>query len=66
MKKNDRAKKIERAIVLTWDSLVSHLEGTHTISSTGKKYVSEVGDQKFHRRCVKDYAEVIKILSDLY
>ncbi len=53
----NRAKKIEQAIKLTYDSLQSHLKYTHAHSSEG---------QKFHIKCVKEYAEVIKLLSELY
>lgn len=58
MKKKDhsREKKIERAIRLTWDSLESHLKYTHVSTSEG---------YNFHIKCVKEYAEVIKILSEL-
>ena len=54
---NEKAKKIDRAIRLTWESLESHLHWTHKKSSEGLK---------FHRKCIKDYAEIIKILSELY
>lgn len=64
--KNDRAKKIDNAIRIVWDSLDSHLSGTHTLTTTQKKYVEEVGSNKFHQKCVKEYAEVIKVLSELY
>ena len=50
-----RSKDIERALLLVWDSLESHLDATYRGS-----------DKKFHRQCVKEYAEVIHILSRLY
>ena len=56
MAKKNREKDIERAIRLTWGSLESHLLWTHRKSSEG---------QKFHKRCVKDYAETLKILAEL-
>ena len=56
-KKHQREQRIERAIRLTWSSLKSHLEWTHARSSEG---------QKFHKACVQEYAETIKILSSLY
>jgi hypothetical protein len=55
--KNERAKKIEQAIRLIWESLESHLYYTHAKSSEGIR---------FHKRCVRDYAALIKILSELY
>ena len=54
---NEKARKIDRAIRLTWESLESHLAWTHKQSSEGTT---------FHRKCIKDYAEIIKILSELY
>lgn len=54
--KTKKEKKIERAIRLTWSSLESHLQYTHKQSSEGKT---------FHRKCVKEYSELINILSDL-
>lgn len=60
MKSKERAKLIERAIRLTWSSLDSHLELTH------RKAPKFVGREKFHKTCVKDYAEMIVILTKLY
>lgn len=54
---DQRAKKIDRALKLAWDSLQSHLNWTHHISSEGKI---------FHKKCVKQYAELMKLLSELY
>jgi hypothetical protein len=55
-RKQERSSKIERAIRLTWGSLQSHLDATHDLSH----------DRAFHRKCVQEYAEIIKILSELY
>jgi hypothetical protein len=52
-----RAKHVERAIRLTWVSLESHLEYTHRKDGAGFT---------FHKRAVRDYAEVILLLSNLY
>lgn len=54
---NKRAAKIDKAIRLAWESLESHLHWTHNKSSEGIK---------FHRKCINEYAEIIKILSELY
>ena len=51
-----REEKIKRLIELAWSSLESHLDWTHKDSSEGKK---------FHKRCVKEYSEMIKLLSEL-
>jgi len=59
MKAQDKkAKKIERAIQIIWDSLDSHLE--YVYNSESKE------DKDFHKQCVKEYAEVIKIITELY
>jgi hypothetical protein len=54
--KHNKEKKIERALRLTWDSLQSHLEYTYKKSWEGKQ---------FHKKAVKDYSEIISILSEL-
>lgn len=41
---------------LTWDSLQSHLDGTYLKSPEGIA---------FHRKCVKEYAEMIQLLATL-
>jgi hypothetical protein len=57
MKAVEKAKMIERAIKLAYDSLDSHLRYTYVKSSEG---------QLFHKKCVVEYAEIISILSKLY
>lgn len=54
--KHSKEKKIEKAIRLTWDSLQSHLKYTQIKTTEGIA---------FHKKCVKEYAETIKILSEL-
>ncbi len=49
-------KKLERLIRLAWESLESHLKYTYLKSSEGKH---------FHKQCVRDYGEMIKLLSEL-
>lgn len=66
MNKIDRAKKIDWAIRILWESLESHIKGTHTLTTTQKRYVNEVGSSAFHKKCVDEYAAVIKILTELY
>jgi len=56
MAKQNKDKKKERAIRLTWTSLESHLYWTHSKSSEGKQ---------FHKRAIKEYVEIISILSEL-
>lgn len=52
-----RAKRIDEAIRFTWSSLESHLQYTH------EKHHDSAA---FHKKCVKEYANTIKLLSDLY
>lgn len=54
----NKAEKIETALRLVWDSLESHLSYTY------KKEKGE--DMKFHKKCVQDYATLLKIISELY
>ena len=55
-----RPQEIEKAIRTVWDSLESHLMYTHS----GKLPPHET--REFHKKCIKEYAEVISILSQLY
>lgn len=57
MTKDDRAKKIDTLIRMVWSSLESHLEWTHTDCEEGKD---------FHKKCIKEYSEIVKLLSELY
>jgi hypothetical protein len=58
LSKKQRAREIEKAIRLAYSSLESHLPYTH------KKHVD--GSMKFHRECIREYSEIISILSKLY
>lgn len=56
-----KQKKIIKAIRIVWDSLESHLD-----SSADKRLKGGIiGTRNFHKKCVQEYAEVIKILSEL-
>jgi hypothetical protein len=59
-KEQKRARQIARAIHLAYGSLRSHLQYTYG----GKMVRNE--DNKFHQKCCKEYAEIIKILTSLY
>lgn len=60
MTKEERAKVIQRIIFLVWDSLDSHLPYTYE-SDEGVK-----ASPAFHKKCVKEYAEIIKLLTSIY
>lgn len=53
----NKQKLIERAMILVWDSLQSHLPYTYLKTAEGKR---------FHRKAIKDYVELLDILDKLY
>jgi hypothetical protein len=57
MTKKERAKLIERGIRLTYDSLQSHLRYT---------YERHRDSASHHIKSVREYAELIQILTKLY
>lgn len=68
-----RAAKIRQAIKLAWGSLDSHLEWTthrvypkKRLTALEKKLIKENGGVIFHRKCIAEYAKLIKLLSELY
>lgn len=58
--KKQRAKHIEEAMRIVWSSLESHLSYTHG------RVRNRLENHSFHKRCVRDYARTIEILSQLY
>lgn len=56
-KPHQKERKIEKAMRLTFDSLQSHLRYTYIKTSEGTK---------FHKDCVKEYAIILSVLSELY
>ena len=70
MNLKERNKKIVRAIELSWESLESHLKYTHSkVQIKNEKYKKVLnryfGGNKFHIQCVKEYSEIISILTSL-
>lgn len=61
-KKQKRARRLQTAIELTWDSLQSHLSWCYA----KKKRLGYKESRKFHQKCVQEYAQVIKNLSKCY
>ena len=57
MNKKDRAKAVEKIIRQAWSSLESHLRFTHIKTSEGTT---------FHRKCIKEYIEIITEASKLF
>jgi len=66
MKAQKRAEKIKRGILLAWDSCRSHLDGCVTTDDVPKKALPVYGNKAFHRKCVKEYIEIMDIFSDLW
>lgn len=64
LSKGQRAKIVDEALKLVYDSLRSHLGYTHQQVSKGTQKVS--GDEKFHRKTVKEYAWLMFLISRLY
>lgn len=52
-----KEKKIERIIELAYDSLKSHFPYTRIKTTEGKD---------FHKKAIQEYAEIIKLTSELY
>ena len=57
-----RAKVIDEAIRLVYDSLQSHLPYTHV----GPDSLMPGETTEFHKKCVKEYSRVLELLSKLY
>jgi len=55
--KSNRQETIDKLIRQVWLSLDSHLDLTHKKSPEGPK---------FHQACCKEYAEIIRDLTNLY
>lgn len=58
-----KEKLIEEGIKLTYDSLESHLKWTYGEISEERKKDGETNN--FHKKCVKEYARIITIFSEL-
>lgn len=62
MQKNEKAKIIGKAIGMIYGSLESHLLTPYY----GKRKDLFEKDNKFHQQCVREYAEIIYLISQLY
>jgi len=60
----ERAKLIDDAMRMVWVSLESHLTHTHSTAMLNKKDKKETC--AFHKKCVRDYVELMSTLSKLY
>lgn len=61
--KDQRAEKVDQIIRISFDSLKTHLPYSHTITNKQKQFM---GSTSFHRTCVKDYAKIIMLATELY
>lgn len=57
MRDKERAQAVEKIMRLAWDSLQSHLKYTHEQDKDGKA---------FHKKCVKEYLEIMQEASKLW
>lgn len=55
--KKDRSELLDKIIRMIWESMESHLPFTYEKTAEG---------EEFHKQCVKDYAELILMLTKLY
>jgi len=62
MSKNTRKQDVPQAIRLVWDSLDSHLDST--VGRVHKRPCCNkaVGSPAFHKKCVQEYMEVLRVL----
>jgi len=58
----ERAEKIARVMEIVCDSLVTHLPYTHGEIGEHQKKMGE--SKQFHKKCVREYAEALKLLSE--
>lgn len=61
----ERARAVEKGIRIAWESLETHLDRAYEKSDelTHEELVEE---HEHHKRSVRDYADLIKILASLY
>ena len=65
MTKLERAKKLAEAMDSVAESLTSHLPYTHKGGvCKNKKCRAELGDKKFNRKCVLEYARILVTLAE--
>lgn len=66
MTKKERAERLVEAIKLTLDSLDSHLGycNDEVKACNVRSHKQELGDKKFHRQCVREYAYIALVLSE--
>ena len=61
-----KEKEIVKAIRLTWESLASHLpDAEKPLPKNLRKHTGIIGGQRFHKQCVREYAEVIRTLANV-
>lgn len=65
MKATPREKKIIKIMESNWDSLKSHSSAILHPAKIPKRLRSVVGGQKFDKKCIREYADNIKLLAEL-
>ena len=66
MNRRQHNKIVAKTITMIWSSLDSHLSETYNPTKFRDKRAKEIlGTSRFHIQCVKEYAEIIRMLSEL-
>lgn len=60
---DERAKRVDEIIMIAFDSLKSHLPYTHHVR---KNELVRKETKQFHKKCVKEYAKIIQLATELY
>ena len=66
--KQKTKKEIIKAIRLTYSSLESHLDSVikdPLVGIKSKNAKEQIGGKNFHKKCVREYAFIIKVLADV-
>ena len=57
-------REIVKSIRLAWESLDSHLSFSEKpLAHKLRKHINTVGGQRFHKKCVREYAQIIQTLA---
>lgn len=61
MERKERTEKVARSIQIVAESLISHIPHTYGELSAAQKRMGE--SPSFHKKCVREYVEVLDTLS---
>lgn len=64
MKKHLKSKEVVKSIRLVWSSLDSHLD--YAVEPVKPKKLREIhGGKRFHKQCIREYADILLTLAKL-